>query len=364
MKKIALDARMVRHSGIGTYLRGLLSGCAENRLPQDWDLTLMGPGSEDYPYNWKPFTSRIYSIEEQLAYPGKAKGYDLWHSPHYNIPFFKTGPKLVVTVHDLIHWIFRGKFFNQAQALYVKAMMERVVKTADRIIAVSEKTKQDLMEYFNAPAGKISVIYEGVSDDFQPAQDPAALKELRVRHNLPDRFFLYVGLMKPHKNILWLARLFRKLFHEKKISSPLVMIGKKDARYPSGHEELAALGREDAFIYLDKTIHGDLPKLYQSATALVHPSLYEGFGLTLLEAMASGTPVVAFRTASIPEVAGQAGVLLDINDEEQMSSALRMLESSSNFREDCSKKGLEQAARFKWRDTARKTLEVYREVLS
>lgn len=360
--KIALDARMIHHSGIGTYVRGLVSGFSNTGLPGNMELTLCGD-AKGAGFRAQPFTEPIYSIGEQLAYPAQAHGYDIWHSPHYNIPYFKTSQKLVVTVHDLIHWVFRGRFFSRAQAYYTELLMRKVVKSADRIIAVSEKTKLDIMEFFQAPEDKITVVYEGVSPDFGISADAAELRDLRTRHKLPDNFFLYVGLIKPHKNVLWLARLFRRLFREKKISSPLVIVGKKDRKYGPGFEELETLGREEAVIYLDQAPKADLKVLYQSALALVHPSLYEGFGLTILEAMACGTPVAAFRTASIPEVAGDAGILIRPNDEEAMTDTLIRLEKSDSLRAQMKAKGLLQTKKFDWNDTAAKTLQVYREVL-
>jgi glycosyltransferase involved in cell wall biosynthesis len=138
---------------------------------------------------------------------------------------------------------------------------------------------------------------------------------------------------------------------------------KKDRRYAVNFEELSALEREEAVIFIDQPPFKDLLTLYQSALALVHPSLYEGFGLTLLEAMACGTPVAAFRTASIPEVAGDAGLLLRPNDEEAMTDALIRLERSSSLREEMRAKGFIQVKKFNWKDTAEKTLQVYKEVL-
>lgn len=370
MKKndLALDARMIRHSGIGTYVRGLLTGFLEAGTWEQSRPVLFGPGPDAHfpassEFRWRPFAAPIYSLQEQLQYPSKLKGFGLWHAPHYNAPFFKGRTQLVVTVHDLIHWIFRGRFFSRAQASYTKLMMGRAVRQAARMIAVSEHTKRDLIEHFGADPGKIRVIYEGAPRDFKPCEDPAEISAVREKFALPERFFLYVGLIKPHKNVLWLMRLFRRLFKEKKITAPLVLVGKKDSSYAPEFRELAALGREAAVIYLDQVSKQDLQRLYQGALALVHPSLYEGFGLTLLEAMASGTPAAAFRTASIPEVAGDAAVLTEPNDEEQMAAALQKLESSESFRAGCRQKGMEQIKKFTWKKTAEETLQVYREVL-
>lgn len=361
--EIGIDSRMMFSSGIGTYIRGLTENYHSVPHPADWKFTFCGaenPGLTGF--GFKEFRAPIYSITEQLRYPGALTNFDLWHAPHYNVPFFKSKTPLVTTIHDLIHWVFRGKYFSPLQAAYAKTMVQKALSNSSQVITVSQKTKSDLIEHFGAEENRITVIGEGASADFRPL--PAAeIAAAKVRYNLPERYFLYVGLIKPHKNVLWLVRLFRRLFKEKKISTPLVVLGRKDKTYSAELRELAALDREEAVIYLPKIEKGDLPVLYNGAAALVHPSLYEGFGLTLLEAMACGTPVAAFRTASIPEVAGDAAFLHEVNDEEGMTDTLRRLESSESLREEYRQKGFQQAAKFQWKDAARQTLEVYQKAL-
>lgn len=361
--EIGIDSRMFFSSGIGTYIRGLTGDYQNVQHPADWKFTFCGTENPGFAkFSFKEFKSPIYSITEQLKYPGIIKNFDLWHAPHYNVPFFKSRTPLVTTIHDLIHWVFRGKYFSPVQAAYAKTMVQKALANSSQVITVSQKTKSDLIEHFGAHENLITVIGEGASPDFRPL--PAAeIAAAKIRYILPKKYFLYVGLIKPHKNVLWLVRLFRRLFREKKISTPLVVLGRKDKTYSSELRELAALGREEAVIYLPEIEKGDLPVLYNGASALVHPSLYEGFGLTLLEAMACGTPAVAFRTASIPEVAGDAAFLHEVNDEEGMTDTLRRLESSETLREEYRQKGLKQAGKFQWKDAARQTLDVYQKAL-
>ena len=361
--EIGIDSRMIFSSGIGTYIRGLTSQYNNLKRPADWRFTLAGAENPVYAgFQFQKFKAPIYSLTEQLQYPGILKKFDLWHTPHYNVPFFKPKTKLVATIHDLIHWVFRGKFFSPLQAAYAKTMIQKALANSAHIITVSQKTKSDLLEYFGAKENQVSVIYEGTSPDFRPlpAED---VQQALVRYRLPKKYFFYVGLLKPHKNVLWLVRLFRRLFQERKINSPLVILGRKDKHYSAELRELAALDREPAVIYLPKIQKGDLPFLYNGATALVHPSLYEGFGLTLLESMACGTPVAAFRTASIPEVAGDAAFLHEVNDEEAMAETLQKLESSEDLQEEYRQKGFKQVQKFQWVDAARQTLDVYQKVL-
>jgi len=173
-----------------------------------------------------------------------------------------------------------------------------------------------------------------------------------------------VGSLKPHKNVLELGRAFRKLRTERKLEAGLVLAGRKDKKYPRGYEELAALQDGEGIFHRTGISDDDLVALYNGAIALVHPSLYEGFGLTLLEAMACGAPVAALRVASIPEVTGEAACLLDPKDPKALMQALLRLEQDSAYRDSLSQLGLDRAKQFSWKKTAEQTWEVYKKALS
>lgn len=362
--RVGLDIRMLHNSGIGTYLRGLLSGM--KILGIEKELALFGPE----PVAGHPggsFPKPIYSIGEQLQYPSRLRQCRLWHAPHYNVPVFKGNTKLVVTIHDIIHWIFRKEFLTPLQRVYAGFMLKKAVASADRIIAVSHHTKKDLIEQFQARDEKITVIHEGVDESFRempPEMLRSAFEKIRAKHKLPEDFFLYVGMIKPHKNVLRLVRLFRKLREQGKVSASLVLIGRKDKAYPAGYEELAALTTSNDIFYLPVIDPEKLKIFYNQALALVHPSLYEGFGLTLLEAMAFGTPVLTTNASSIPEVVGDAALRVDATDESAMGEALIRMDQDKTLRESLRLKGLERVKMFRWAETARKTAEVYDKVLA
>lgn len=357
---------MICHTGIGTYVRGLLEVWKDkprHEMPLlfgDPELTRQkAPG-----YETVSFRAPIYGLQEQLLYPRMLKQCRLWHAPHYNVPLIKpAGTKLVVTIHDLIHWIYRGRFFSPLQGAYAAFMLRRAVQSADHIMTVSSHTRDDLIKHFSARPGAVSVIHEAVSDFFQPVQDSRAVLELRQKYHLPPRYFLYVGSLKPHKNVQWLLKIFRQLHSNRKLENGLVLVGRKDRKYPQGYEELAGLQDGEGVFHRSGMNEEELRLLYNGATALIHPSLYEGFGLTLLEAMACGTPVVALKVASIPEVAGSAACLLESGDEKALSQSLLRLEGDTSFREDLSRRGLEHAKKFSWQKTAAETEKVYRSVL-
>ena len=362
--RVGLDIRMLQNSGIGTYLRGLLSGLGTLGLEND--LALFGPT----PTETRPdhvFVAPIYSIQEQFQYPARLKQCRLWHAPHYNVPLWKGKTKLVVTIHDIIHWIFRKQFLSPIQIAYAGFMLKKAVTSADQIIAVSHYTKKDLIEHFHAPEQKITVIHEGVDETYReipPGELQPAFEKIRAKYKVPQDFFLYVGLLKPHKNVLKLVRLFRKLKEQGKVRASLVLIGRKDKTYPSGYEALAALSSTKDIFYLPVIDPQELKVFYNQALALVHPSLYEGFGLTLLEAMCFGTPVLTTNSSSIPEVVGDAALRVDATDEVAMMDGLIRLDQDTQFRESLRLKGFERVKIFSWKETARKTAEVYEKVLA
>ncbi len=366
-RDIGIDARMIRHTGIGTYLRGVLGAFRDSGAFEKWRFGIYAPpGVQDlYPETAHGlFESRIYSPAEQWRYPSLLKECRLWHAPHYNVPLWKGKTRLVVTIHDLIHWIFRGQFFSPIQAFYAGTMLSAAVRCSDHIITVSEHTKQDLIRFFQADSEKVTVIYEAAEPRFTASRDETQISATLQRFKIEAPYFVYVGSLKPHKNVLRLIRLFREMKKQGQTRARLVLAGRKDRRYPRGYEELRDLESGGGVLHLEGVGDEDLKPLYQGALALIHPSLYEGFGLTLLEAMSSGTAVLASRSASIPEVTGEAACLVDSCQDHDMMQAIRKLETDTVYRVGLREKGLQRAAQFSWRETASKTLALYEKVLS
>lgn len=362
--KIGLDFRMGVHTGIGTYLRGLVEGFANIQNPAVQDLALFSPNiSVKSSFSRIFFDAPIYSITEQWKYPEFVRLCRLWHAPHYNIPLWKGKTHLVATVHDIIHWIYKDQL-TFAQKLYAETMLTRTVKTASHILTVSESSKKDLIQHFHADPNKVSVIYNGVAPDFFPRStenlEPDWLL-LKQKYQLPDSFFLYVGMLKPHKNIMRLMRVYHRLFQNKKIQSRLVIIGQGA---PDSPEIRMIKDLKSEIIHLPKIDYGELPIFYNQAHALVHPSLYEGFGLTVLEALACGTPVLTTSRASLPEVGGKAARYIDGEDEDEMEKALEEWDADTTLRDRLGDLGLQQACKFSWDKAARETCSVYSRILN
>jgi len=364
---VGLDTRMFRHTGIGTYIRNVLAAFKEDRVFDRLRFGLFGTETTRELYGDVPvreFLPKIYSVSEQLVYPKLLSDCRLWHAPHYNIPLMRGKTRLIVTIHDLIHWIFRKQFFAPHQNIYSAVMLRAAVSMPDHIIAVSEHTKSDLVKHFNADPEKVSVIYEAADLKFNAFRDESAISEVKKKYSITRPYFLFVGSLKPHKNVHRLIRLFRQLHKEAHTEAVLVLAGRKDKYYPSGYEELSALQSGQGILHLEGVQDSELKHLYQGALALIHPSLYEGFGLTLLEAMGSGTPVIASQSASIPEVTGDAACLVDSCQDPAMMQAIRRMETDPVYRFGLRERGLRRASQFSWRETASKTLALYEKVLS
>lgn len=362
---LGMDARMIRHTGIGTYIRGLAAGLAETGGFDSIKTCFYSPERKSsIPGVFQvSFDAPIYSITEQVLYPRLLASCKVWHAPHYNIPFFKGSTRLIVTIHDLIHWIFRDKYFGWHQNLYSGTMLRRAVRLADAIIAVSEHTKQDLINYFRASPEKITVIYEASDASFKERERGEAANVLE-KYGIHPPYFLYVGSLKPHKNVLWLIKIIRELRKAGKVKARLVVTGRKDKKYSDELAELRDLKTDDDIIYIPRTEEGEIPLLYNGAEALIHPSLYEGFGLTPLEAMASGTPVIAAANASIPEICAEGAWLVDSSSNHGIMQAIVRMETDESFRRELREKGKQRVKQFSWSQTAKQTLAVYQKVLS
>jgi alpha-1,3-rhamnosyl/mannosyltransferase len=233
------------------------------------------------------------------------------------------------------------------------------VRSSSRIVAISESTKRDLSRFFAGSRGKTTVVPLATDERFRPVGG-SPLQEALHRLRLPKRYILYMGINKPHKNLAFLLRVFAKVGTDAK----LVLAGKEDPRYSQAREEAKRLGLEDRVVFLGDIDDSDLPMLYSGVELFVFPSLYEGFGLPVLEAMACGTPVVCSGASSLPEIVGDAAVTLDPEDEAAWAATIAELLENEDFRRELSKKGLKRAGQFSWEDTARETVGIYRSVLS
>lgn len=356
--RIGLDIRMRGRSGIGEYVSQLVS-----RLPKflpGGQLVLFGVrGRAKVTGNVVPVRSPIYSMAEQVSLPLAAagKGLSVFHAPHYNAPLAMSTP-LVVTIHDLIHLLFpeylpAPRWFSRAYAwMQIRAACAR----AKMVLTPSEHTRSDLVRHLKIHPSKIRVTPLGVDESLAPIRDTARLSAFRRRRGLGKSYILFVGNLRPHKNLERLIRAFGALADR---TVKLVLVGQEDVRYEAARRLIKDLQLRGRVVLTGRVSSADLRWYYSAARLLVLPSLYEGFGLSPLEAMTCGVPVVASRAASIPEVTGNAAVLVDPFSERELFQALRAVQADQELRRQLIARGYSRVRQFSWDRMAGLTADAY-----
>ena len=349
--KIAIDARMVSRSGIGTCIQHWLKDVGYN--------IALGAPKDLEPYDNIPkhisFISSIYGYKEQLKFPYRAlyrEKPDVLHVPHCNVPLFYRG-KMMVTIHDLTHLVYPQFLPFKLVHLYFKFIFWFVSKRADQIITVSESTKRDLLRFCKTDESKITVIPLGVGSEFVK-KTSSEIEYLYEKYNIPrdKKILLYVGNLLPHKNLNKLLEGFAQM--KGRENCRLVLVGKAfDGRTRATCEK--DLGIEDITIHAGMISQEDLVNFYNLADLFVLPSLYEGFGLPVLEALACGTPVVCSNTSSLPEVGGNVAKYFDPND---ASSIAHALENSIDDKGKYDAEIKEWVSRFTWKACSEKIKQV------
>jgi alpha-1,3-rhamnosyl/mannosyltransferase len=355
--------------GIGRYVVSLARAMApllaqderlvllrDPRQPSHWDLQpVVGQRVRTVDVPVSPF-----SLRQQWFIPRLLRGLDadLYHSPYYLMPYCSDIPT-VLTVYDLIPLLFPQLVSARARLLF-RWMTALALRAADCVIAISEATRRDLQTVYRLPCDKVVVIPLSADPAFYP-RHPTEVRSVRGKHGLPEQYLLYLGSNKPHKNLTCLVEAFSVIGHHLPYFV-LVVAGVWDSRYPEPHQRAAGLGLNESIRWLGSVPETDLPALYTGATAFVFPSLFEGFGLPVLEAMACGTPVACSETSSLPEVAGDAALLFDPTSTESIADVLLCLLDSSDLRAKLRARGLRRANQFSWTQTAHETLHRYRTV--
>lgn len=372
-----ISAAVHRRAGLGRYAESL----ARALLAQPPDLPLVRSADFAFFYNrehgieplaglehvpartvslgYKPWRMAVWAGQlAGIGFDRLLPGAGLFHATeHLLLPLRRT--PTVLTVHDLI---FRRypRHHKPLNRWYLNATMPLFCRRADHIIAVSEQTKRDVMAAYAAPADKITVIYEAADPRFTP-QPPGRVAEARRRYHLPDRYLLFVGTIEPRKNLGRLLTAFERL-HAERLTDALVIVGKRGWLYDAFFARLEASPARQAVLFPGFVPDADLPAVYAGAQALAFPSEFEGFGLPVLEAMACAAPVVCSNRASLPEVAGDAALLVDPADVDALAAALRRILAEPDLAAELIRRGLAQAGRFSWQRAAAETRAVYRRV--
>ncbi len=367
MTRIGIDARKLKDYGIGSYIRNVLE--AIGKLPESrayrfrvYAHRVDGGALPDLPGHFEVVhdDSPGYSVAELTSFAWRLMRdrLDLFHATHYVLPpLWRT--RAVVTIHDIIHLLYPQFLPSRAALFYARSMIRRALTRADRIVTVSYNTRQDLVDYFQIPAARIDVIYNGVSPRFHPGVSREEKERVASKLGLTFPYLLFLGGEKPHKNVRNVVRAFAKARQERSLPHSLVLAGPLPAN-PARLEALIAALELNTVVRRPGVVEdADLPGLYAGAEAFLYPTLYEGFGLPVVEAMACGTPVLTSATSALQEIAGGYACLVDPMDVNAIASGIAQLATDEAARAEFAELGRKRALDFSWDKTARKTLEVY-----
>ena len=368
--RIAIDARKLRDYGIGTYVRNLLRHLARIDTTTEYVL-LCRPIDADLPaqlgenFRAVPERAHPYTIREQLTVPLdlRREGVDLFHAPHYVLPPL-TPCKSVVTIHDCIHLRFPQYLPNRLAYAYARSSLWIATHRATRVLTVSEASKRDILRYFKVPEGKIDVIYNAIDEQFEHRAADDEIQRVRERYQLYDPFVLYAGNIKPHKNLERLIEAFHTLRKNDFEHVKLLIIGDEISKYATLRRAVHRYKLHHHVRFLGFVSDKTLACLYRLAGVFVFPSLYEGFGLPPLEAMASGTPVITSNVSSLPEVVGDAALLIDPYDPDAIYQAMRRVLTEPELAASLRARGLARVRQFSWERSIRRVHQIYNEALA
>jgi len=377
--RIGIDYTAAVHqgAGIGRYTRNLVRTLA--RLDADNEYCLFvagrrgkGDGWGPWPANFRvrsvPLSDRwLHILWQRLRVPLPVQAItgplDLFHSPDFVLPPVGRTPA-ILTVHDL-SFMRVPEFFVPGFRQYLEGAVGWAVKRARHILADSESTRRDLVELLAVEPERVTVLYPGVESRFRPVQDEQSLARVRARYELPERFILGLSTLQPRKNFEGLIEAYRRLLTGRGSGAGiadlyLVIVGGQGWMYEDALALVERRGLSERVRFTGFAEDQDLPAIYSLASVFAFPTWYEGFGLPVLEAMACGTPVVAADNSSLPEVVGEAGLLVDAADADGLAEAIAQLVLDGALRERLIRAGFKQAQRFRWEDSAQQLLKIYR----
>lgn len=367
--RIGIDARKLSDYGIGTYIQHLIRGLAARDQENEYFIFVGEQGHTslfDLPDNFRTIVERSpgYSVRELFALSWRLLRHriDLYHATHYVLPILVPG-KSVVTIHDIIHLLYPEFLPNRFAFFYAQRMIGRALARSNRVLADSETTRQDLISYFETDSTKIEVVYPGIDRRFFDRLDDEAITEVRKRFRLERPYAFFVGNPKPHKNLPNIITAFASALEGRDLDFDLVCAGGNEEEHARNHNVAGRLGIGDRFRTLGRVDDRDLPPLYQGAQLFIYPTLYEGFGLPVVEAMASGVPVITSNTSALKEVAEGAARLVDPLDVTALTQEIARCLTDESLRQRLQAAGIERARHYSWDRTADRVLEVYESAL-
>ncbi len=368
--RIAIDARKLQDFGIGTYIRNIVTEL--DKIDHETEFVVLGrPADVERGWALGPNfrlvaePARPYSAAEQIWIPWRLRRerVQLVHEPHYVLPPAITC-RSVVTIHDCIHLMFPQYLPNRAAYVYARGSMWSATRKADRILTVSEASKRDILRFFGVRPEKVQVVYNAIDERFLLPPDEDGMDRIRRRYQLDRPFVLYVGNIKPHKNVERLIAAFGRARAACSDDLQLLIVGDELSRYPSLRQMVHRHRLDKAVRFLGFQPASTIASFYRLARAFAFPSLYEGFGLPPLEAMACGTPVVTSNVSSLPEIAGDAALLVDPTSVDDIAEGIRRAVMDEPLRQHLIARGLVRARQFSWADSVARIHRLYMEVLT
>ena len=368
--RIGIDARKLHDYGIGTYIRNLVRELAQIDTQTEYvlftrpqDVGVAAALGENF--RAVPDRSGHYSLSEQISIPigVRREGLDLFHATHYVLPALIPS-KTVVTIHDCIHLMFPEYLRHRLGYAYARASLYTAAHKSNRIFTVSEQSKRDILTFFNVPPEKIVVTPNAIDNRFSAPPSEEHVTQTRERYQLSHSYLLYVGNIKPHKNLERLIEAFHLVRQQGRSELELLIIGDEISKMQSLRRAVHKYDIHRSVRFLGYVPDKTLAVLYRLASVFVFPSLYEGFGLPPLEAMASGTPVVTSNVSSLPEVVGDAAVLVDPHSAEAIADGIISLLRSTHLRGELRERGFKRVKEYSWARSVQRVREVYGEVTS
>jgi glycosyltransferase involved in cell wall biosynthesis len=372
--KIAIDLTQIpaQLTGVGFYMENLVKALNELHDDNEYYLFLKPSAlatfqvpSQRFKYIIVPKRPYIFRVLwEQFVLPLYLlfMKIDILHSPHYTTPLFGWWFKRVVTFPDMTFFLF-PEMHQRWKVSYFQTMTKLSARFADRIISISHSTTQDIVNKLGVPVEKVATTQLAVSPKYQPGLDKRYVAAVKTKYNLPLEYILFVGTIEPRKNIIGLVRAYFALPQAIKDRFSLVIVGKKGWHYQELFFKVKNSSDRSKIVFPGYVTEDDLPAIYGGASLFVYPSFYEGFGIPVLEALACGVPTITSNLSSMPEVAGNAGLLFDPNNVEELTKAMMLVLNEPARAKKMIDMGLNQAAAFSWKKCAQETLAVYNGVL-
>ena len=374
---IAIDATSIpkNKTGVGVYLVNLINELSNIDYNNDYYIFVQSDDADSFNidkanFNFIIIDSNKYRktilrlLWEQLILPKKLKRYniDILHSPHYTAPIFSKVSK-VITFHDMTFYTLPQvhTFFKR---LLFKTYMKISSKIADKILTVSKSTAKDVQKILKVNSDKICVTYNAKKDIYRPINDKKKIKEICLKYKISNDYILFVGTLEPRKNIKTLIKSYSKLIDEINKDIKLVIVGKKGWMYKEIFKLIKYLEIEEKVIFTGFADLDDLPYLYNGAEMFVYPSIYEGFGIPVLESISCGVPTITSNVSSMPEVIGNAGITIDPTDIIELKNSMKKIIKNDNLKKKLKNLGIKQSKKFTWENCAINTLEVYQKVQS